>query len=424
MSEPPTFSVLVPAYNHARYLPATLDSLVAQTDADWEAVVVNDGSTDDTPRVLEAYAAREPRVRVFHQQNGGQSVALNRAIRESRGSWLLWLSADDLFLPSKLAVHRDWITRETGARFSFTRSAELHDATGEVRPVTWNASAPDPEWMLIGLMASTFINGISVCIARETMMDCGGFNESLRYAQDYDLWLRILGVSRGVHIPEVTCLTRRHAGQVRATSMKACLYESGLAAIEFLNKHPLPAVFPLVSLERDAGAEAALHKAFDVASSPHSFLYALGVNEALVLSMMRWLWSDRVPVALRGRFRQRAGVSCKSHRGGALGCLFGAAYLAAHCADLELSAEPVVPLDVGTRHHRCLRGRDAEEASAVAEYLVHLEPGWSEAGSDAGRAFGGARELWHAYGEPLLRRAGVNGHLGWRDRVRLLRCRA
>src|SRR6185295_15042078 len=96
---------LVPTYNHSRFLPAALDSLRAQTYENWEAIVVDDGSTDETPSILEQYTARDKRIRAFRKPNGGVASALNEALRRASGEWICWLSSDDLFDPEKLQVH-------------------------------------------------------------------------------------------------------------------------------------------------------------------------------------------------------------------------------------------------------------------------------------------------------------------------------
>ena len=100
----PQFSILVPTYNHADYLAEALDSLLAQTVRDWEAIVVNDGSTDHTAEVLARYTAKDPRIKAFAQPNGGTAAALNRALAEARGTWICWLSSDDIFTASGISL--------------------------------------------------------------------------------------------------------------------------------------------------------------------------------------------------------------------------------------------------------------------------------------------------------------------------------
>lgn len=99
----PRVSVVMPAYEAAAFVENALASLAAQTLGDWEAIVVDDASSDRTAEVVAAVAARDPRVRLVRQtENGGPAVARNRALAEARGRWIALLDADDLYLPDRL----------------------------------------------------------------------------------------------------------------------------------------------------------------------------------------------------------------------------------------------------------------------------------------------------------------------------------
>lgn len=100
----PVFSIIVPAYNVADYLPAALASIQAQDLATWECLCVDDGSTDGTAAVLQRYAAADARFRLFRQENAGVSVARNRALQEAKGDWILFLDGDDLLAPGLLSA--------------------------------------------------------------------------------------------------------------------------------------------------------------------------------------------------------------------------------------------------------------------------------------------------------------------------------
>ena len=89
------FSVIIPVYNVAPYLRECLDSVLAQTFADWEAICVDDGSTDGSGAILDEYADRDSRIRVFHQPNAGVSVARNKALDVAKGEWICFLDSDD-----------------------------------------------------------------------------------------------------------------------------------------------------------------------------------------------------------------------------------------------------------------------------------------------------------------------------------------
>ena len=91
-----TVSVIIPAYNSGEYLSETLESVIAQTMTDWECIVVDDGSTDNTKMLVESYCAKEPRIIYLHQVNSGVSDARNNGIRQSSGKYICPLDGDDL----------------------------------------------------------------------------------------------------------------------------------------------------------------------------------------------------------------------------------------------------------------------------------------------------------------------------------------
>lgn len=98
------FSVVVPVYNVAPYVRACLDSVCGQTMGDWEAICVDDGSTDESGAILDEYAAREPRISVVHQANGGEGSARNAGIVRAKGEWIVFLDADDVLNRRALEV--------------------------------------------------------------------------------------------------------------------------------------------------------------------------------------------------------------------------------------------------------------------------------------------------------------------------------
>lgn len=93
----PYFSIIIPVYNVAPYLRECLDSVLKQTFTDWEAICVDDGSTDESGAILDEYAAKDKRFRVIHQANAGVSAARNRALEEIKGEWVGFLDADDVY---------------------------------------------------------------------------------------------------------------------------------------------------------------------------------------------------------------------------------------------------------------------------------------------------------------------------------------
>lgn len=103
MSEP-KISVIIPAYNAQEYLRECLDSVLAQSFSDFEAIVVNDGSTDDTLKIAEEYALKDPRIKILNEVNSGVSAARNIGIKSAKGTWLTFLDSDDTITPDSLSI--------------------------------------------------------------------------------------------------------------------------------------------------------------------------------------------------------------------------------------------------------------------------------------------------------------------------------
>ena len=141
----PIVSVLVANYNYARFLPAMLDSLLGQTYPNWEAVVLDDGSTDGSADVVRAYAARDSRIRLVEQPNAGQNAAVNACYRELRGDVVCLLDSDDVFHPTKIADVVAAFRRQPECGV-VTHWAEVIDAEGKPLPVTLNSKL-DRGWL-------------------------------------------------------------------------------------------------------------------------------------------------------------------------------------------------------------------------------------------------------------------------------------
>ena len=98
----PAISVIVPVYQAEALLPQCVESVLAQTFSDWELLLIDDGSRDGSPTLCDGYAARDPRIRVFHKPNGGVSTARNLGLEQATGPYIAFLDADDTFEPAAL----------------------------------------------------------------------------------------------------------------------------------------------------------------------------------------------------------------------------------------------------------------------------------------------------------------------------------
>lgn len=123
-------SIITPSYNTAGYISETIRSVQAQTYANWEMIIVDDCSTDDTDAVIAQYIVADSRIRyIKNEVNLGAALSRNRALREARGRWIAFLDSDDLWMPDKLDKQVKFM-EETGSKFSYTCYSEM-DANGD-----------------------------------------------------------------------------------------------------------------------------------------------------------------------------------------------------------------------------------------------------------------------------------------------------
>lgn len=183
----PTVSVIMPAYNVARYLADALESAIAQTFDDLEVLVVDDGSSDGTVGIARQFAARDTRVRLLQQQHGGLSRARNTAIRNSRGRLIALLDADDIWDPGFLAAQLQ-LFRQRAADIVTGNAFDL----GGPRDGKPSRPFPDrrPTPGLATIIADTESVFIMSVFRREVVQRVGFFDEALQSNEDYDYWLR------------------------------------------------------------------------------------------------------------------------------------------------------------------------------------------------------------------------------------------
>lgn len=184
----PKVSVVIPTYNHARYLRYALDSVIHQNYANQEILVVDDGSTDGTAQLVKAYGSK---INYIFKENGGTPSALNLGLSLATGKYICWLSADDCMLKGKVSTQVELMESDSSLGFSYT-SFVVIDAKGTKQYDVNSPYYPDKREMVTKLMEGCFINGSSVMMRRSALETIGNFDPGLPQAHDYDLWLRFL----------------------------------------------------------------------------------------------------------------------------------------------------------------------------------------------------------------------------------------
>ena len=182
----PSVSVIVPTYNRAHMLKEAIDSVLAQTYQAFELIVVDDGSTDDTRRLLSSYGSH--RINIVYQKNAGVSAARNRGIRSASGELIALLDSDDYWLPEKLAKQVDFFKSAPQAVICQTEEIWIRNGI-RVNPKQRHRKISGmifKESLLLCLISPS-----SVMIRKSLLDEVGLFDENLKACEDYDLWLRI-----------------------------------------------------------------------------------------------------------------------------------------------------------------------------------------------------------------------------------------
>ncbi len=188
-AERPIVSILLSVRNAARTLPATLRSVQAQTLADWELIVIDDGSTDASADIVRAAAKRDARIRLLHSFGRGMAAARNLGLRLARARLMAFLHADDQWLPHKLARHVEVLQHHPTVGVSFDRACVV-DALGQTSVSTaWPAGA---EMTPGELLCEAPMASISTLVVRHSVFDAvGDFDEQMRFADDLELVVRV-----------------------------------------------------------------------------------------------------------------------------------------------------------------------------------------------------------------------------------------
>lgn len=204
----PRVSVVLPVFNAARTLEATLRSLWLQSFRDFELLAVDDGSTDGTAAILARQS--DPRLRVLRGDGGnaGVSASRNRCIREARGELVAFLDGDDLWTADKLARQVAALDAAPSAALAYSWT-DLIDESGRV---IQRGSHVRAEGMVYPLLASrNFLDcGSTPLVRRTALVEAGPFDESLRGGEDWDLWLRIAHRHAFACVPAVQVHYRVH----------------------------------------------------------------------------------------------------------------------------------------------------------------------------------------------------------------------
>lgn len=228
-------SLVIPVYNRDTYLKATIDSILAQTYTDFELILWDDGSTDNSLAIATEYARKDSRIRVFScADNTGQGTALVRAISQTSGKYLGTVDSDDLLHPEALAKTLEVLESDSDVGMVYTDHLVI-DESGKNKGIGKRCLIPySPKRLLIDFMTFHFR-----LMRRDVYDVSGGFDANLGTAEDYDLCLRLSEITKVVHLAEPLYYYRWHPNNISQTQQLKQIKCSIIAVNKALQRRSL-----------------------------------------------------------------------------------------------------------------------------------------------------------------------------------------
>jgi len=222
----PRISVVLPVRDGARWLGEAITSVQAQTLTDFELIIVDDGSADDSPRLIEASTRTDPRIHAIRQERLGLVPALNRGLAESRGRLVARLDADDRAHPERLQRQSQYLDKHPEIGLLGT-CADLIDEQGSLKRSLRLPTRPEKLAPLLARL-NPFVHS-SIMVRNALLQEVGHYRPAFEGAEDYDLWMRISEVTKIAILPECLLQYRSHTASVTHRARVRQLFSTRLA---------------------------------------------------------------------------------------------------------------------------------------------------------------------------------------------------
>jgi glycosyltransferase involved in cell wall biosynthesis len=224
----PKVSVVMPAYNQERYCGEAIESILAQTFAAFECIIVDDGSSDGTSALLEWYARSDARIHLIrHEVNRGISASLNAAIGRARCELIARMDADDIALPHRLERQVAFMEHNPAIVAAGSSYRTIDDGGAIIGGIY--AMESDPRRIRLGMAGGPMLAHPTVIMRRSLVLKAGGYRTAFDLAEDLDLWLRLMETGELGNIPEVLLHYRMHSGNAHATRAYSQRFAAAMA---------------------------------------------------------------------------------------------------------------------------------------------------------------------------------------------------
>ncbi|AYJ86789.1 glycosyltransferase [Sphingomonas paeninsulae] len=237
----PRLTVTMSVFNDAAYLSLAIESILTQTFEDFEFLIVNDGSTDDSGMIIDRFAKQDRRIRAIHQANHGLIYSLNLMIAQARAPLIGRMDGDDIALPTRFDQQVAYLDAHPEIGVLGT-GADTIDERGRPGLRRFD-NVTDPDAVVADLKNGPPLCHPSVVMRRDVVRSVGGYHAAFLHCEDYDLWLRLSEVTRLTSLPERLILYRQSASQV--SNRHALTQQIGAAVaweahVERIAKRPDP----------------------------------------------------------------------------------------------------------------------------------------------------------------------------------------
>jgi len=226
-------SVVMPVYNCDKYIRESIESILNQTYKNFEFIIINDGSTDNSLNIIRDYANKDYRIKIINQPNSGIVRALNRGLFEAKGEWIFRMDGDDIALPCRFDIQIETIKKNSSLVLIGGACQQINS---EGIPIKIN-KYPSEHNKLINILENgkAFFPHPTACFYRDVVVKLGGYREHFKHAEDIDLWLRLINVGKFTCCKNVVLKLRKHEEniskldngriqQVKAMTARVCYF--------------------------------------------------------------------------------------------------------------------------------------------------------------------------------------------------------
>lgn len=209
----PQISVLLPVYNGGPYLKEAIRSILNQTFKNFEFIIINDGSTDNSKMIMEAYAATDKRIRIFNQKNQGLVATLNRGLKLAKYNLIARMDADDIAVPTRLEKQVSFMQKNPNIVVLGSWMKLINHNGVKLRTISYPTTA---ENLKDRLLQECLMAHPSVCMRKDIILELGGYRQLYKHAEDYDLWLRVFERDNDSieNLKDILLLYRQHDAKI------------------------------------------------------------------------------------------------------------------------------------------------------------------------------------------------------------------